>query len=287
MGAMVGAPGCPRPRVEDRPPVNLALQFVARQSCGRISALAYDTSCTHAVYVRALSASRQPLYERCIELTDVPADLGELLQGEPLFSFGGLSTNTSVIFEVRGLHDKGLSPSQSGALCDNPAQNDQWLFWGESDLVDLRTYDHSDAGTALIPIVVDCRDCSEPCEAGECFGCNAMGDSGDAGCPAVFPPSVCAPASAAMCGIPCDERADCFDGAQDCVADRCVTDDTSGTLCSRCNADTPCQAGLSCVRRGAQGDGVCAPSCPDTTCVTGTKCTRIGNNLEVVEAASE
>lgn len=277
---------CTEPPVEKRPPVSLALQFVARQSCGRISALDYDTSCAHALYMRALSAARKPLYERCIVLDDPPADLGELLQGEPVLTFGGLSTNTEAYFEVRAFHGVGLDAAGRAALCETPAQKDHWLFWGESELIDLRAYDGGDAGSALIPVVVDCRDCSVSCAGGECFGCLAVSADDDAICPAVFPPSVCAPASAALCGIPCDEDADCFEGAQRCIDRVCDTEDTSGTLCSRCAAaGPPCLAGLTCVARPGQDEGVCAPACPDTTCVSGTKCNRIGNNLVPLDFA--
>lgn len=282
---MSALPSCPTPVVEERPPVSLALQFVARQSCGRISALDYDTSCAHAIQVRVLSESRTEIYERCIELDEAPADLGELLQGEPLLSFGGLSTNKSVYFEVRAFHAIGLDDATSASLCTNSAQKDYWLFWGESELVDLRAYDTSTPPSPLIPIVVDCRDCAKTCEGGECFGCLAISSEAGAQCPAVFPQSVCAPSSVAMCGIPCDDDEDCFDGAQRCIDNTCDTADTGGTLCSRCTEDgPPCLAGLSCVARLDQTVGVCAPPCPDTTCVTGTKCTRIGNGIEILDA---
>ncbi len=279
LAALACTPVAPTPR----PPVDLSLQFVPRGSCGRVSPLDYDTSCLAAIYVRALDVSRTTLVERCVELDNGPASLREVLQGDALVNFAGLSTNTTVSFEVRGFHSAGLSAAAAGTLCDRPAQKDQWLFWGESAAVDLAAYDASDAGTALVAVVVDCRDCAKSCPDGLCFGCAAIDVPPQDDCPAVFPPSVCGPASAQLCAIGCSVDADCFEGARRCVNDRCESADTSGTLCSTCApGGSSCAQGFACVAPIGADHGFCAPPCPDQLCVAGTQCTRLGDVIDVL-----
>ena len=283
VGASMGiGTACTRPDLDPRPPIKLSLRLATRASCGNLSGLDYDTGCLAAIYLRALGENRQTLVEDCVTLTDRPADLRELLSGEPSNTLEGLSANQVVTFEVRGLHDTGLTPAVAATLCDQTDLSDRWLFWGESAPIDLATYDSTTPGSTVVPLVIDCRDCAEDCAEGRCFGCNAMDDDV---CPATFPPSFCVPAVDFVCAKRCDSDDDCFEGARACVTDRCDVTDPSGPLCAPCNPSggAACAEGYTCVGPPGAQNGFCAEPCPDTPCVNGTKCTRVGNNLDVID----
>lgn len=267
--------GCPD--AEPRPPVPLSIQIGTRQSCGVFSGLDYDTSCLSAVSVVVKDAtSRQVLSETCTNLAERKPELGTLLRGDPVVNFGGLSTDRSVIFEVRGLQDKGADGVDR---CEDADNDNHWLFWGESDVVDLTAFD-KDGGTALVRIVVDCRDCAFSCTDGDCFGCAALDDT----CPLALPESFCVPGVSFECDKRCDEDDDCFEGARTCLASgRCDTVTPTGGLCSPCalidGAVDGCGEGFTCVGPPGSTQGFCAESCPDHFCVQGTRCNRVGNNL--------
>lgn len=270
--------GCPRPPIP-RPPVGASLQLATRQSCGLLSGLDYDTSCLAAVYVRVLDESRQKIFEECRVLDQRSADLGELLQGEPILTVNGLSAQKVVTFEVRGIHDVGAVGAGDGP-CANPASNDNWLFWGESDPVDLAAYDDGE-GPPLIRIVLDCRDCTD---ANDVFGCAGI-TLEDAGSPTTcgpaFPDSFCVPTVA--CDKGCAERVDCFDGARACSAEgTCDVTALTGELCSPCGGLIACGLGFVCVEKPGQ-EPFCAAPCPDALCPTGTKCNRRGNELDLAD----
>jgi hypothetical protein len=263
------ATACPVGTPEERPPVELSLQIATRQSCGILSGLDYDTSCLRAVHVRVLDELRRQLDQYCVPLDPPPTELRELLRGEAILRFSRLSTNRTVSFEVRGLHGAGGVDVED--LCAGAASARYWLFWGESPLVDLTTYD-GDAGNRLITIFVDCRDCE--CDGEDCFGC--AGIRADT-CPAEMPTAFCVPTSS--CDKACQRDDDCFNGARRCIDGRCDVATINGGLCSPCNAVAGCGDRLSCVGR-VGGPSFCAPACPDAFCTTGTKCNRLGNNLE-------
>lgn len=268
-----GASSC-TPTPEPRPPVQLSLQLATRQSCGILSGLDYETSCLAAVYVRVLDETRTQIHEECRLLDERPTELREILRGEPLLRFAKLSTTQVVTFEVRGLHDIELDAGETAAdLCARPARTSHWLFWGESDPVDLRALDDKDG--VVIPIVMDCRDCTFPCGEQECFGCRGVGLPQ---CTADFPSSFCVPT--ASCDKTCDEDQDCFEGTRRCVDGRCDTVQVTGGLCSPCGGGgAGCADGLTCVATAANQPGFCAPPCPDEVCASGTKCNRLGNEL--------
>ena len=278
--ALVAA--CP-PSLEPRPPAELSLQIGTRQSCGVPSGLDYDTSCLAAVDVLVLDESTEILEERCVPLDTRLGELRELLRGEAILRTSGLTANRTVIFEVRGLHDAGVGadggPIGADELCEHPALADHWLFWGRSAPVDLRKY--NDAGGAdVIPIVVDCRDCSftEGCGASRCYGCGGFG----AACPAELPTSFCTPIAA--CDKSCTDDLDCFDGALPCVDDRCDESQALGQLCGPCNdSGVGCADGFTCVGTPGAHAGLCAPLCPDALCAAGTKCTRLGPDLAIID----
>jgi len=265
------------PGAVPRPAVSLSIQIGTRQSCGVFSGFDYDTSCLSAVYVVVRDAdTRTVLSEKCTNLTTRTPELGEILRGEPVVDFGGISTQGAAVFEVRGLHDKG-EPGVD--RCENVADDSHWLFWGESDVVDLGALD-KDGGNALVRVVVDCRDCAFTCEPGDCFGCFALGST----CPLALPESFCVPGVAFQCDKTCNVDDDCFEGARTCLPNkRCDTVEPTGGLCSPCaligGVVDGCGEGFTCVGPPGSTQGFCAEGCPDHFCVQGTRCNRIGNNL--------
>ncbi len=281
MGALLPLlASCTPPGTGDRGPVTLSVQIATRQSCGALSGLDYDTSCAAALDVVVRDAATLlpvPGKEVCRPVSNKNT-LGDIL-GEPIIDITGLSTNTSVIFEVRGLHNSLAEPEQDP--CHDAFKKERWLFWGESGVVDLRTFDAPDGGAGPSPIVrvvVDCRDCSFACgedNADTCFGCGGFG----AQCPAEFPVSFCVPA--VTCGKSCSDKSQCFGGARECVNGFCDTSTITGQLCSPCGgaAQIGCGEGLTCVKKSG-GEGFCAFPCPADNCVSGTKCNRLHNNLE-------
>lgn len=283
-GALSGgvAPACV-PDAPARPPAELSLQIGTRQSCGVPSGLDYDTSCLAAVDVLVLNESTEVLEERCVTLEERVGELRELVRGEALLKTSGLSAQGRVIFEVRGLHDAGVGadggPVTADDLCDRPAQADHWLFWGRSALVDLSKY-NAGGGTDVIPIVVDCRDCTwtEGCSSSLCYGCGGFG----ANCPAALPTSFCTPVSA--CDKSCEDSLDCFDGALPCVGNQCADEEAQGRLCGACNdSGLGCADGFTCVGSPGAHQGLCAPLCPDELCPAGTRCTRLGPDLAIID----
>ncbi len=277
---VVVAAGCPAP-VAPRPPVPLSLQIVTKPSCGVFSGLDYDTGCLSAVYVAVKDAdSGQVLREACSALSERKPELGVLLRGDPVVEVPGVSaTDTRVVFEVRGLHDK----ADVGAdRCADADDDNHWLFWGESDVVHLAEFNVDDAVGQRVPVVVDCRDCAFSCEPGDCFGCAGLG----ATCPVALPESFCVPAVAFECDKRCDDDGDCFEGARRCEDGRCDVDEATGALCSPCalidGAVDGCGEGFSCVGPPGSTQGFCAESCPGRFCPSGTKCNRVGNNLTVI-----
>lgn len=266
-----------------RPPVSLSLQLQTKQSCGVFSGLDYDTSCLSAVYVAVKDDAGVVLSERCTTLEARRAELGELLRGDPVVDLSGVSTNKdAVVFEVRGLHDKGDDGADRCAEAEN---ENHWLFWGESNVVDLKGLDEA-GGNVVVPVVVDCRDCAFDCSpATDCFGCRAL----DATCPVDLPESFCVPGVAFECDKRCDDDSDCFEGARVCLASgRCDTREATGGLCSPCalieGAVDGCGDGFTCVGPPGSTQGFCAESCPQHFCVQGTRCNRIGNNLITITA---
>lgn len=262
-----------------RPPATLSVQLGTRQSCGLFSGLDYDTGCLAAVYVAARSVpSGLILLERCVVLDERKADLGQILRGAPLLETAGLSATGVVVFEVRGLHD---AADVGADRCATANIVDHWLFWGESDPVDLATL-NDDGGAIATRIFVDCRDCGFDCAAGDCFGCQGIGET----CPATLPTSFCVPGVAFRCDKRCEEDGDCFEGARRCDDGTCDTLDETGELCSPCvlNGDVVdgCNEGFACVGPPGATQGFCAMSCPDNFCPDGTRCNRVGNNLSII-----
>ena len=271
-------PACPVTPIPQETPA-LSLQIGTRQSCGLFSGLDYDTACLYAVYIAAREVpSRQIVFERCVTLEDRRAQLGQILRGAPIFEGGGLSGDRVVTFELRGLHDVDVDDP-----CADAADVNQWLFWGESDAVDLTAL--PPAGV-LVPVVVDCRDCAFDCPGGDCFGCQGLGVGT---CSVAVPESFCVPGVSFVCGKRCESDNDCFEGARRCTeAKTCDTLETTGELCSPCflgeAGAVGCAEGFACVGPPGASQGFCAESCPDTFCPTGTRCNRVGNNLIVIGA---
>lgn len=274
--------GCGPSTAEARPPVSLSLQIGTRQSCGVFSGLDYDTSCLAAVYVAVREpVTRQIVTEKCTTLSPRKAELGEILRGEAVVDFSGISTTGSFVFEVRGLHDKGAAAGVD--RCADADNDNHWLFWGESDVVDLAAFNDK-GGSLLVPIVVDCRDCAFSCPAGDCFGCQALDTPA---CSADLPESFCVPGVAFQCDKRCDVDDDCFEGARACLPSGfCDTRDPSGGLCSPCalidGVVDGCGDGFTCVGPPGATQGFCASSCPQSFCVQGTRCNRRNNNLFVI-----
>jgi hypothetical protein len=249
------AAGCPAP-LPPREPVGLSLQIATRQSCGVLSGLDYDTSCLGAVYARIVDDTNATIVEQCATLTDAPSELGALLRGDALLSLGGVSTNRAQVrFEVRGLHAATLD---ADALCDDAGNDDHWLFWGASDVIDLSAFDKDPAPSPVVPVFVDCRDCTFACEGQTCFGCGGFG----ALCPSALPPSVCVPTS--TCDRSCDSDEECFPGAPSCIGNSCTsTGAPNGDTCAPCSSSADCVGAVGrCVVRNNAAVGVCAPLCP-------------------------
>ena len=267
------ATACPQ-RPEPRPPVPASLQLATRQSCGVLSGLDYDTSCLAALYVLVLDQTKRALFEECHVLDARSPDLRTLLQ-EPIINVTGLSSRDLVVtFEVRGFHDVGGAEDP----CVSPATTDNWLFWGESEPVNLAEYDDGE-GPPLIRVVLDCRDCTDD---NDVFGCGGIvvADAGvDPGtCGPELPDSFCVPTVA--CEKGCEDDDDCFEGARTCVDGTCDVDVLTGGLCSPCGEAIACADDFVCVERPGQ-PSFCAPPCPDALCPTGTKCNRRGNDLDL------
>ncbi len=278
---VLGTAGCAAPDVEPRAPVSLSLQIGTRQSCGVFSGLDYDTSCLAAVYVAVRDVvTREIVSEKCTSLAPRKAELGELLRGEAVVDFAGVSTNRQVTFEVRGLHDKA-DPGVD--RCADADDDNHWLFWGESAVIDLAAFNKA-GGSLLVPIVVDCRDCAYACAAGDCFGCQALGDT----CSYDLPESFCVPGISFECDKRCDVDADCFEGARTCLPTGfCDIREATGELCSPCalidGVVDGCDEGFTCVGPPGATQGFCANSCPQSFCVQGTRCNRRNNNLIVIQ----
>jgi hypothetical protein len=274
---------CGCPTVDPRPPVQFSLQLATRQSCGVLSGLDYDTSCVAAVYVKVFDPTKRELFSECKVLDARSADMRALLsRDEPIISVRGLSATGTVTFEVRGFHDVGAAPAANP--CDEPNDNTNWIFWGQSDPVDLAEYDDGE-GPPLVRVVLDCRDCSADVDGDQVFGCVGLhADVPDAGpvdetCGPDFPPSFCVPVVA--CDKGCESDDDCFQGARACIGGTCDTDVLTGELCSPCGDLIACGDNFVCVRKPGQ-DPFCAPTCPGLDpCATGTKCNRLGNNLSL------
>ena len=220
--------------------------------------------------VRA-GAARLPFWPRGLAASAHPTEPGAWLlavAGSP-----GV-----VVFEVRGLHD---AADVGADRCAEANVVDHWLFWGESDPVDLATL-NDDGGAIATRVFVDCRDCGFDCPAGDCFGCQGIGET----CPATLPTSFCVPGVAFRCDKRCEEDGDCFEGARRCDDGTCDTLDETGELCSPCvlNDDVVdgCNEGFACVGPPGATQGFCAMSCPDNFCPDGTRCNRVGNNLSII-----
>ena len=278
----VTSTGCTAP-TEPRPPAELSLQLGTRQSCGIFSGLDYDTSCMSALHVVVRDVpGRNVVLETCTPLDARRAALGDILRGAPVDRFGGLSAQGTVTFEVHGLHDKG---DEGADRCASAAVVDHWLFWGESDPVDLAAL-NDDGGAIVVPIFVDCRDCafSEGCSGNDCFGCAGLGEGT---CPVDVPESFCVPGVAFACDKRCTDTSDCFGGARACLPSGvCDTGTITGGTCSPCGLVDDdvegCADGFTCVGPPGATVGICAQSCPDHFCVDGTRCNRVGNNLDLV-----
>src|SRR5262245_26930019 len=107
---------CQRPPPDPRPPAELALKFVLRQSCGNPEPLVYDTSCLHSVYFAVYGEGHTFKYDECRILDEVPTTMRALLNGEPIIDFSRLSTDSKVSFEVVGLHGLGLESTDRQQL---------------------------------------------------------------------------------------------------------------------------------------------------------------------------
>jgi hypothetical protein len=273
---------CPAP-VLPRPPAEVSLQLGTRQSCGIFSGLDYDTSCLSALHVVVRDVpGRNVVLESCTTLSDRRNALGDIVRGAPVDRFGGLFAQGKVVFEVHGLHDKG---DEGADRCADAAVVDRWLFWGESDPVDLGALDDT-GGAIVVPIFVDCRDCaySDGCVGEDCFGCAGLG-SGT--CPLDVPESFCVPGRNFECGKRCTDTRDCFGGARACLPSGfCDTAAITGGTCSPCGlvdgVVEGCADGFTCVGPPDATRGFCAESCPERFCVDGTRCNRVGNNLIVI-----
>jgi hypothetical protein len=279
LGGVLGA-GCSTP-VDPRLPAQVSLQLGTRQSCGVFSGLDYETSCLAAVHVVVRDAgTRSVVLQSCTPLTERRLALGDILRGAPVDVLTGLSANRAVIFEVRGLQDVADPGADRCADADVAAH---WLFWGESDVVDLASLDE-DGGALLVPLFVDCRDCAYACPGDDCFGCPALGTGT---CPVQTPQSFCVPGVSFQCDKLCNDDDDCFEGARTCLPSGVCDDTTStGGVCSPCalveGTVIGCGDGFTCVGPPGATRGFCAESCPDHFCVDGTRCNRLGNNLAVI-----
>ncbi len=282
------AAGCSR-SVDPRPAVPLSLQLATRQSCGLLSGLDYDTSCVAAIYVKVFDETKREIFSECKVLEERSSDMRDLLsRDEPIISVHGFSATGVVTFEVRGFHDVGFADGGDDdvAPCAAPNDNFNWLFWGQSDPINLSEYDDGE-GSPLIRVVLDCRDCSADVGGREFFGCVGLhADVPDAGavdetCGPDFPASFCVPVVA--CEKPCTADSDCFQGARICINNTCDTEELTGQLCAPCGGLVACGDDFVCVEKPDQDqDPFCAPACPGLDpCATGTKCNRLSNNLEI------
>lgn len=264
------------PRAESRPPAAASLQLATRQSCGVLSGLDYNTACLAAVYVLVLDETRRALFETCQVLDEQlgarSPDLRTLLE-QPIIDITGLSSQGTVTFEVRGFHDVGAAGIDP---CRSPATTDNWLFWGESDPIDLAKYDDGE-GAPLIRVVLDCRDCSD---ADGVFGCGGITVDDTGTCGPELPDAFCVPT--VSCAKACDDSDDCFEGARACSEGSCDVALLSGGLCSPCGGAIACADDFVCVEKPGQSP-FCAPPCPDARCPNGTKCNRRGNGLDLAD----
>lgn len=255
-------------------PLALSLGLRPKGSCD-ISPVQYRTECLAAVELIVVPEAGEPQRSCHVLPSDARhATLADLLfADEPVVRLGTVTGRGPVVFQVRGIHEKGLLEGEDP--CEAAASSQHWLFWGESVPVDLDDDDALDALHVTLPI--DCRDCSRGCES-----------LGTPQCPAVLPPSYCVPFAAGFsCERRCDTDEECFEGALFCGEDtgRCDTESgepktlNTGGFCTPCGGAGDCDSGFSCVGSPNASEGLCTRDCPLNRCLSGATCRRLGAGL--------
>jgi hypothetical protein len=253
----------------------LSLGVRPKGSCD-ISPVLYTTECLAAVELTAIPEKGEP-QRSCHPLAqgERHATLADMLFADaPVVSLATATGRGRVVFQLRGIHDRGLLQDQDP--CAAAASARHWLFWGESAPVDVDA--EAEAGDAVhVTIPLDCRDCSRGCE-----------NLGTPQCPATLPPSYCVPFAAGYsCERRCDNDEECFEGALRCNEDTGRCDPSAGEpstlntggFCTPCREGSDCDVGFSCVAAPNAGEGLCTRDCPLNRCVSGATCRRLGASL--------
>lgn len=273
--------GCETP-LEPRDPLRVPIQLRAKGSCG-LSPVLYDAPCLAAVEVSVRDRNGLLLSKHCEPIRPRFASLADLLNAATsTLSFATLSDQGAVRFRITGVHDAGaLAEVSEKGICTNTDQPRHWLFWGESDLIDLRQMELSDAGLLSIDLPIDCRDCAG--------GCANLATSQ---CPASMPLSYCVPYAVGLtCARRCDNDQECYEAQVTCnpETERCdpalgnPQSGNTGAFCFPCRFSSDCDLGYSCVASPGEEEGFCAPRCPENRCLDGAMCKRIGADLRLLD----
>lgn len=272
--------GC-GPQPDAREPLRLPMLLRAKGSCG-LSPVLYDASCLAAVEVTVSDSRGRVLWTQCQPVDSRFTSLADLLNAaSPTLSFAALSEQGSLRFRVTGVHDAGALAGVSGkGICGRTDEPRHWLFWGESDLINLRRPEGYEDDIVEVELPIDCRDCSS--------GCTNIATSQ---CSAAMPLSYCVPFSLGLsCARRCDGDDECYEGQVACREDtqRCdpalgnpQTGNTGG-FCFSCQSSLDCDLGYSCVAAPGETTGFCAPRCPENRCLDGAMCKRIGAGLDLL-----
>lgn len=269
------------PEPDVREPLRLPLQLRPKGSCG-LSPVLYDASCLAAVEITMSDSRGRVLTTQCKPLDPGYSSLADLLNAaSPDLSFAALSEQGSVRFRVKGVHDAGALAVESGkGICGRMDETRHWLFWGESDLVNLRRQEGYEDDIVEVDLPIDCRDCSGGCT-----------DLGTSQCSASMPLSYCVPFSLGLsCARRCDGDDECYEGQVTCSDEtqRCDpalgNPDTGNTggFCFGCQSSLDCDLGYSCVSEPGEMTGFCAPRCPENRCLDGAMCKRVGSGLDLL-----
>lgn len=282
---LVGCERDPLPVGTTPNPGQVDIRLRLRPSCGFDTAQ-YNTECLQALLLIVHAENGASERITCEVLEERPENIQRLVfAAAPQVVTGALASDGEVWFELIGLHDKNPDLADAGpqALCDDYDNFDNQLFFGRSETLDLSALQNADAGAVLWEIPIDCRDCE--------MGCTQLGQPT---CP-TNPISFCVPGTASLtCERPCQGDENCFEGAMECVDDRCDQDKVEymGGFCTQCASDDDCDptgdldpdpvmGGVQtfCVGLPGENTGLCAPRCPANFCRNGSRCNRLGNRL--------
>lgn len=279
--AFVLAAGC-TPPVNPPAPAELSLSLRPKGSCILSTGpVLYATDCLAALQL-VVERNGLELARTCTTFgANRVANLGDLVNAGDVARLSAWTSQGTVTFKLRGIHDAALAGADP---CDPSISQAHWLLWGESQPTDLAALQSPDAGGLNVEIPVDCRDCPRGCD-----------DLGNAQCPTFLPAAYCVPFSAGFsCERRCDDDTECFEGAISCDdgSGRCAPDEgtpdgLTGEFCYPCRSTNDCDPDYFCVAAPGEQEGLCTQLCPLRRCRRGATCRRVGTNLVVLQGQAE